>query len=222
VRFRLFGTPIEVKGEFWLTMLVLSIPNLSYGFVPEALIFAAVAFASILVHEMGHVAAVRWLGMRARVELGALAGLTHWQPSSRTSRSDHILVSLAGPFAGFAFGALAWGLELGLGRVAPLPGLVRFAFAQLFWVNVVWGAVNLLPVFPLDGGHVTQNLLGPRRLRLALTISMVVAGGAAIYFLATRATWGAVLFGLAAWASYQRHKALPEPPARRSPPRSWN
>jgi membrane-associated protease RseP (regulator of RpoE activity) len=51
---------------------------------------------------------------------------------------------------------------------------------DLLWVNFYWGLVNLLPVFPLDGGHAAQAVLEQhdpyRGRRKALMLSAAVAG----------------------------------------------
>jgi membrane-associated protease RseP (regulator of RpoE activity) len=44
----------------------------------------------------------------------------------------------------------------------------------------VWAVLNLLPVVPLDGGHLVLSALGPARIRTTLWISFVTAIVAAI------------------------------------------
>ena len=54
----------------------------------------------------------------------------------------------------------------------------------LLWFSVVWGAVNLLPIYPLDGGHIAREIIMRvyRRdgLRLSLVISLVAAAAVAV------------------------------------------
>src|SRR5262249_10972619 len=54
------------------------------------------------------------------------------------------------------------------------------AIEDLVWINLFWGAVNLLPIWPLDGGRISYDLLTgimPRRGgSIAFGISMTVAG----------------------------------------------
>ena len=49
----------------------------------------------------------------------------------------------------------------------PLPALraqlrstAEFAVIVALWVNIGWSAVNLLPVLPLDGGHILITKVG--------------------------------------------------------------
>lgn len=66
-----------------------------------------------------------------------------------------------------------------------LGDLTRFTFFNLVRINLLWPLINLLPVWPLDGGQITQTLLdradpvhGPRRTHI---IGMITAGAIAVY-----------------------------------------
>jgi membrane-associated protease RseP (regulator of RpoE activity) len=82
----------------------------------------------------------------------------------------------------------------------------------LLWINIFWGVINLMPVYPLDGGSVTRNVLLQADpvdgVRKSLWIS-VIAGAlialAAFFFL--RSIFMAVLFGFLAFQSYQSLQA---------------
>jgi hypothetical protein len=133
-----------------------------------------------------------------------------------------VLISLAGPFAGFAVAGALYAMT----RYAPvvfyrLPVLVQFGVASMIEVNLVWGVINLAPVLPFDGGHVLEHTLGPKRIRLTAAISFLVGMGLALFFAVTlQAYWTAMIFALGAMRSYQRFAAVPEPiqPARRAAP----
>jgi hypothetical protein len=86
-----------------------------------------------------------------------------------------------------------------------------FVIEGLLYVNIFWGLVNLLPVYPLDGGQICQQLLlvnGSRDAMLPLKISMITAGGVAIYAL-TKLDSGyiALFFGYLAYSSYATMQA---------------
>jgi Zn-dependent protease len=79
-----------------------------------------------------------------------------------TSRGD-IIVSSAGPLSNLLLGLVA-AVALGvLARLAPdlvAPGTAGFALLQRFMiVNAGLAIFNLLPIPPLDGGHVAENLM---------------------------------------------------------------
>jgi stage IV sporulation protein FB len=107
----------------------------------------------------------------------------------------------------------------------PLPG--DFALQSLLFINLLWGLVNLLPIWPLDGGQISRDLCklaNPARgIRISLGISLAVAGILAIHsimrasgtplipFLPIGSRWSALFFGLFAVQSFlllqqtQRH-----------------
>jgi stage IV sporulation protein FB len=82
----------------------------------------------------------------------------------------------------------------------------------IYWdmvqINIIWGLVNLLPVWPLDGGRVSETVLttiNPRDgRRWAHTISLLVGGLTAFaMFAATQQLFGAMFFGYFAFVNYQ-------------------
>jgi hypothetical protein len=102
-----------------------------------------------------------------------------------------------------------------------MPAVAELAYYDLYWVNVWWGLVNLLPVLPFDGGHVLEHALGPRRLRATTLISTIVGVAVALYFLNARAIWGAMLFAMGAMRSYQRYVGSASPAVMLRPANSF-
>jgi hypothetical protein len=91
-------------------------------------------------------------------------------------------VTAAGPFAGLVLGAIVWSVARGAG---PLPYLARIAIDWMVWVNVAWSLFNLLPLLPLDGGHLldhlSEHITGTARPRWVGWAS-TVTGGAVVLF----------------------------------------
>ncbi len=215
--FRLFGVNVEIQLSFWITTVLLALPDFNDPTVPKASIavWVAVVLVSVLVHEYGHAFAVMRHGIEPEITLYGMGGVTRYRPLIPLRRLDDIIISLAGPFAGFGLGALVLvGMWLAPRFFGRLPELGQIAVADLLWVNFGWGFVNLLPVLPFDGGHVLESALGPKRARLTAGISMVAAAIIAVFFLYYRSEWGAILFGLSAFQSYRRY--ADETPARAS------
>src|SRR5204863_121738 len=109
LHFRVFGISVRVSPWFWIISLLWGV-NASKD--PKGnsdplntLIVVAVVFVSILVHELGHAFVQRRFGGRPRITLYALGGLASCDDCDRSPRSQ-ILISLAGPAAGFAFAAI--------------------------------------------------------------------------------------------------------------------
>jgi membrane-associated protease RseP (regulator of RpoE activity) len=230
LRFTLAGIPVRVHPLFWLITLLLG----GSGDLLLIPIWIVVVFVSILVHELGHALAFRRYGQRSHIVLHFAGGLTIPEPVTwgsgfanvSLSPNQNIFVSLAGPGAGFLFAVLVIAIVLLTGGavnttwllgVIPLPLTAMLPFdsriASLFvtlllWVNIFWGLVNLMPVFPLDGGHIARNILiqtdPSDGLRKSLWLS-VVAGGllALVGLIFFNSIFMALLFGLLAFQSYQ-------------------
>jgi Zn-dependent protease len=108
----------------------------------------------------------------------------------------------------------------GLRRAFLHPTLIEEAFCDLFIINLFWGLMNLLPIWPLDGGQVSRDFLGyiapGQGMRLSLGISFVLAALIAVHALLVHygkphlpylgwlgGVYVAVLFGLLALQSFQ-------------------
>ena len=153
LNFRLFGFPVRVHPLFWLAAALLGANALDAG-IQYLLIWIAVVFVSILVHELGHALAFRRFGSGSHIVLWMFGGLAV-PYASVGQRWKQIVVSLAGPVAGFILCGLVYGSHKLWHWGARENGLpVFYLYSALFSVNLIWGIFNLLPVLPLDGGHV--------------------------------------------------------------------
>jgi stage IV sporulation protein FB len=206
VEFRLGSIPVKVHGFFFLTALFLGGDRRD----PIALlIWVAVVFVSVLVHELGHALVGKAFGLSPRIDLHGMGGLTSWAPGPRLGNGKHIAVSLAGPFAGFSFGVVAFALLL---LFNPSNPIAQNALGSLLWVNIGWGIFNLLPMLPLDGGNVMRSVIasvtkgnGERGARIA---SVVVAVGCGALALLARQWWMLMLVVLYAFNNVQALRQL--------------
>jgi stage IV sporulation protein FB len=179
LRFRLWVIPVRVHPVFWIVVFLLGW-NLP---IVEQLLWVCVVFLSVLVHELGHALSASLFGDRCQVLLYSMGGLTVSQRQPAPLHGwRHALVGLSGPAAGFL---------LALGTYLTVPwlgststGVLGALYFHLVQVNVVWGLVNLLPVFPLDGGQVVRSLLsdvaGDLGHSLASGLSLLTAGTIAV------------------------------------------
>jgi Zn-dependent protease len=172
---RLFGTDIYCAPGFFLLVAAYF---LLAGPGPGAL-FSVAVIISILVHEFGHVFAVKWL------VLWGLGGLC-LHPGT-TSPGRQVGISLMGPAFGFVLGGLSVAAALLVPDVSPI--LAAF-LAMMVWINLIWSAANLLPILPLDGGQALRAALraglgAGRSGRIMRRISIAVAAiamAAGFYF----------------------------------------
>ena len=216
--FSLFKIPIRVQPMFWVVAVVLGMGGGSGG---RALLttasWIAVLFVSILVHELGHAFAMRAFGREPSIELWGLGGLTSWGQGPKVSLGADILVSLAGPAAGLLLGGL---VLAGAMVLSPAAGsMAEVVVTQALWVNIGWGLVNLLPILPLDGGHVLESgatwLGGARGRRVAHGLSLALAVGAValaawyrLWWIAFLAVW-CVSISWRAWSTRSAGHAAP-------------
>ena len=230
LRFSIAGIPVSVHPLFWLIALLLG----STGDILLVPIWVLVIFVSILVHELGHALAFRRFGQRSQIVLHFAGGLTIPEPvywgrgvaNVALTPNQQIFVSLAGPGAGFLLSALVIILILVTGGSIvttwllgfiplPLPAALPFGgrilnviVTLLLYVNVFWGLINLVPVYPLDGGNVTRYALlqadPADGIRKSLWVS-VIAGGivAFVGLLFLRSIFMGLMFWLLAFQSYQ-------------------
>jgi stage IV sporulation protein FB len=229
LNFSVAGIPVRVHPLFWLiSVLFASSNNLI-----NILIWVVAIFLSILIHELGHAFTMRYYGQRAHVVLHGAGGLAipeqvHWgggYASVAPTPMQEILIALAGPFAGFLFaivilivvlltgGSISMAVIFGLPifPIAQIPNagsIVNTFILDLLWVNIFWGLINLLPVYPLDGGRVSRYWLLQADpwggIRTSLWISVITGALVALAsFIFLGSIYMAILFGLFAFQSYQ-------------------
>jgi Zn-dependent protease len=201
LRWRMFGIGVRIHPMFWLVACLMG-ANLLQD--PDGVALLAVwvgcMFVSILVHELGHVFMGLAFGTRSNIVLYAFGGLAIGS-ANLASRWKRIAVSFAGPLAGFLlFGAVLFTSFSVFETLSTsdlwfawrtTPGTFRrwlaVALAMLYVMNLFWSLLNLVPVWPLDGGQISRDFLtwkAPRNgVRISLAISLGLAAFLAIHAL---------------------------------------
>lgn len=178
--FRALGFDVRVRPGFVIFMLLIVV---LYG--DEFGLWLAGSIAAFtLIHELGHAVVARRYGAQAEISLDFLAGYTSFRPTRPMSLAQHATVSFAGP----AVHIVASLGVLGAMGVNPLDRVAirdTAATAAIWWAGPVIGLFNLIPVLPLDGGHIVQagleRLIGERALRVMTIASLVVTGSFAVW-----------------------------------------
>ncbi len=203
---RIFGYDVEITGGFLMTAVIM---GMSYAQTNPAmiLVLVLVLFFSILIHELGHALAFKAFGVRSSIRLQFLGGVTIPEIVIPLTRPRQIVVSFAGPL----FGYLLAGFCFLIDRFVDVghPGLQTLLGAFVV-ANIVWSTFNLVPVLPLDGGHILQAALGPKRLRWTFTISGVVGVLAALYSLRVGSLFGVFIFAMAAFQAFSQLRNVSE------------
>lgn len=135
-----------------------------------------VGFATlVLIHEMGHYVDVKRRGLPAEmpVFLPGFGAYVRWQGLGVTAET-RAEISLAGPFAGLlaslACAGMWWHASQSPDPSANAAGLWAALASVGAWLN----ALNLIPIFILDGG---QAILALNRSSRAALVAIAVAIG---------------------------------------------
>lgn len=171
-RFRLFGIPITVLPWFWLTLAIIGSQTIRSGSdLFQIVLFVLAGFISVLVHELGHALTIKKFGAPTEIVLQAFGGFATY-PRNRFNRLQDFLLTAAGPAIQIALGLLV----LLLIKTANLPDSMGLYFLEvLAGISLFWAILNLVPVFPLDGGQLLNAVLGPKNKKITHTIGIVVA-----------------------------------------------
>ena len=214
--FRLLGFDVRVQSGFVMFMaLIVFLYRNEFG------VWLAGAIAVLtLVHELGHAVAARRMGAHAEISLGFLAGYASYRPTRVLSGAEQAWISFAGPFVHITTSVTIL-VAMGVNPLEPSTASSSPAAAAIWWAGPAIGALNLIPVLPLDGGNiVTYGLdrLVPgraRRYMLYFSIAATVAGAGLLVATGYR---GFVLFiGFLLITQLQMLNAGKPPRAPRSP-----
>lgn len=163
---RLLGIPIDVDLS-WVLVFVLLAYSISTGYfarmfpgrMPAANLALGVAatalfFATLLAHELAHCYFARRSGIPiAGITLFIFGGVSRMK-SEPASPSDEFRMAIAGPLTSFAL-ALCFALL----ALLSTSGSAAAVLTYVAFANVLVGAFNLLPGFPLDGGRVLRSFV---------------------------------------------------------------
>ncbi len=237
LRFRFLDIPVRIHPLFWLMAAVLGFQDHN---IPAVLIWIGCVLVSILVHEYGHGLMAKHFRGSPSIVLYGLGGLCSSQ-GERTP-GQRLAVLFAGPGAGFmlcaivlAVASLALGIT-GSEHLAVMQRLVGLSpnkeeflgalqklswsktaqdvYFNMIWINLLWGLVNLLPIYPLDGGQATQVVLNQvdRRngVRRSHIVSLVTAGVLAVLAvtISRQDLFPVIFFGILAVLNYQVLQSL--------------
>ncbi len=203
---QIFGFPLRIDLFFFVTAWLI-------GGRQEPLwmlVWVVVVLTGVLAHELGHAFAGRRLGLEPWIQLTAFGGMTGWRRPRPLTAGQQILISAAGPAVGISIGGAV--LVAGLAGVftGASPAVLR-VINFVVWVNLGWGVLNLLPILPLDGGHILASVAGlvaGRKGRIAARIfSIVLTVAIGLWALSAGQWWIAILGGVLTYANVQGLRA---------------
>ncbi len=159
-----WGIPIELHLTF--VLLIVAVFLLFY---PELYSFILILFLFVFVvfHELAHSVVARRNNIRVRkIILYPIGGVSEIEEVP-DNPSIEWRMAAAGPLTSLVLGAALIGLSY------VLPGIPHFQVSptltysgnllvDLGYLNLLLGAFNLIPAFPMDGGRVFRALLAER------------------------------------------------------------
>ena len=195
-----FGIPVylDMSLIILLVLFVMDFGSFSFGLA------CALALAvSITLHELGHALTARAFGYQTRdITLSLLGGCASLIGMPRKA-SQEFLTALAGPLVSFLLAGVGWAAA----RFLPIENAWLWGvLAYVFWMNLILGAFNLLPGFPMDGGRIFRSVARIFTTRAKATYAAMIVGRGFAILLAlrglhaifTRSGWGFISL-LIAW-----------------------
>jgi Zn-dependent protease/CBS domain-containing protein len=193
---KLFGIEVRLHFTFvFLLAFVWMAENAMKGNIAPGRVLALIliVFGSVVVHELGHALIAKREGLLAKaIILLPIGGITllddtqtaNAQGGGRVPWQRDIRIALAGPLVNIVLGLLAgvvvlvWFPEAHLWTKPFIHS--NHLLRSLVWMNLLLGAFNLLPAYPMDGGHILRALFsrrmdGVQATRRAVSIAHALA-----------------------------------------------
>lgn len=129
--------------------------------------FAAALIACLVFHEYGHIRAMKYFGMKTKgIYLIPFVGGLAVSDEKINTRWQDVVISIMGP----TFGLL---MSLACLVIYWLTGSQFFAGLAAF--NALLNLFNLLPILPLDGGHILKSISFSMNSKIGLLACVVGA-----------------------------------------------
>lgn len=163
---RLAGIEVRVHATFFLLVTWVAWGNYAaQGSAQAALdgvLFIALLFGIVVLHELGHALTARRYGVATRdITLLPIGGVARLERMPENPRHE-LAVAVAGPAVNVVLAAALAGIGLALGIDLRPGAAADNLLAQLVWINVALATFNMLPAFPLDGGRALRAFLAMR------------------------------------------------------------
>ena len=199
---RVAGIEIRIHATFLILVALFAFGSSARGGpgVVGGLLWLALIAACVVVHELAHSIVAIHRGATVReIVLLPIGGVSKLENLPETPR-DEFAIAIAGPLASFGIAALGAAIAGLFGQsLLPVDLYGGPILHKVVWFNLIVGAFNLLPAFPLDGGRVLRSLLErrfdlERATRQAARIGRIVA--LAMMAIGLFADWWLVFIGV--------------------------
>lgn len=104
----------------------------------------AISFIFILLHELGHAITGVILGLKIKkININVFGLSIEFENYGKERLNNKIIIDMAGPAINIITFIIA----------------VIFKHEEIAYINILLAIINLLPIYPLDGGRIVKNLL---------------------------------------------------------------
>ena len=229
-----FWAAAAVLGYGLASNLDLLFGEESLGVIPLLALWAVCIFVSIGIHELGHALAFRRYGIESRIVLYFMGGMAIPTRYSGVHEGlkplQSMWVALAGPVAQlasafamillFSAASYAWPIPWPLDQLTWLDGLADgkpidsvglYAIALMYLQpSISWAILNLIPVWPLDGGRVIHSLvqLQGGNISTTLFIGLIASALVALFAFQNGLQFLGFMFLILGWNNYQAVQQL--------------
>lgn len=112
--------------------------------------FALALIACLVFHEYGHIRAMKYFGMKTKgIYLIPFVGGLALSDEKINTRWQDVVISIMGP---------SFGLLMSIASLLAYWITGNIFFAGLAAFNALLNLFNLLPILPLDGGHILKSI----------------------------------------------------------------
>lgn len=134
--------------------------------------FAIALILCLVFHEYGHIKAMKYFGLKTKgIYLIPFVGGLALSDDKINTRWQDIVISIMGPFFGLIL-SIACLIGYWLTDIEILAGLAVF--------NALLNLFNMLPVLPLDGGHVLKSIAFSINSRVGI-VACVLGAALGVY-----------------------------------------
>ncbi len=134
--------------------------------------FAAALIACLVFHEYGHIRAMKYFGMKTKgIYLIPFVGGLAVSDEKINTRWQDVVISIMGPTFGLIMSSVCL-------IIYWLTGSEFFAGLATF--NALLNLFNLLPILPLDGGHILKSISFSMNSKIGL-LACVLGAAAGVF-----------------------------------------
>lgn len=135
------------------------IPFFLFFYLSGEIAVYSIVFGSLLIHEVGHLIAAKFVGIKVQsCTILPYGGEIKMEQFSKVQKSGQLFVIFGGPFCTLLLMAFSYFIDF------PQDRLV-------FFTQLIILCLNLLPIYPLDGGRALDALF-PEKYEMLIGFSL--------------------------------------------------